>query len=180
MAVGKLRCTVNLTEIPENWSLEVTEFTPNATGDWYAENEMKAPPYSVAKGKTITECILSTTDVTDHGAGPSAKVLFTVTDVKGNKNKGFLVMSSTPWGYTSRPDYLTLTFGLVGEAPLAPIYLDVPTLITPDPFSVGFSQKDEQILMVGSSDKTVSTEVMSDILDGIITAHTKVLAWIIG
>ncbi|EMO61370.1 hypothetical protein LEP1GSC133_3400 [Leptospira borgpetersenii serovar Pomona str. 200901868] len=183
-AVGKLTCTVNLDGLPSNWSVEVISFTPvipSGNNGWYAINNGPTPPYTLQADGQLVSCILSSTNVTDSGEGPYGVYVFQVTNEKGYTSDGTLQLGSSQWGTVQRPDQIYLIFDFLNDSnPAQTILMPVPTLLTPDPFSLGFGEDNggEDVIMVGASNQTVTTLVVAQIIQGLITVHTTLLSWI--
>ncbi|MDI7188372.1 hypothetical protein [Leptospira santarosai] len=182
-AVGKLTCTVNLDGLPSNWSVEIISFTPvipSGNNGWYAINNGPTLPYTLQADGQMVSCILSSTNVQDSGIGPSGIYTFQVTDEKGYTSGGTLQLGSTEWGVFNRASEIYLTFDFLDDPnPPQMVLMLVPTLLTPDPFSLGFGEDGSgNMIMVASADQTVTTFFVAQIIQGIITLHTTLLAWI--
>jgi hypothetical protein len=52
--------------------------------------------------------------------------------------------------------------------------------VTPDPFYCAFALKDNELVLITSRENNLSTTIISNVVSGIITAHTKALGWLFG
>jgi hypothetical protein len=187
MAIGKLVEDIILKSMPDNCTFTVTELIEDKKDDWYSlfSSPRKTPHKVVPKTEgsgLIATSMLSTTSVTDSGPGVPATLKFEFTcetDSGEAKKTGYIKSSATNWPYLGRPDYSILIFGFDGETPQE-VSRSVPTLVDPDPFYIAFGKKDDQVVIVASTEDSLGTQVVSKILDGVITAHEKALSWVFG
>jgi hypothetical protein len=184
MAVGKLVEDIILKSIPDNCTFTVTELIGGQNDDWYSMFTYPSKtPHQVDPQKgseKIATSLLSTTSVTDRGPGVPATLKFEYTcQTKSGKAKktGYLKSTATNWPLIGRPDYSILIFGFDGETPLE-VSRQVPTLISPDPFYIAFGQKDDQVVIVASTEDSLGTQVVSNVLDGILTVHSAAFKWV--
>ena len=191
MSIGKLVEEIILKSVFDGCELTITGLETEKRDSWYSEfryPSKKMIPHDIVikhEGTPVATTLLSSTSATDSGVGVSATLKFRLeySSDSGRVHKtGFIKSSATPWPSfpnLGRPDYALLLFGLDGEAPQE-VSRSVPMLINPDPFYIAFGKKGDQVLMVASTEDSLGTKVVSSILDGIITAHTKALSWCFG
>jgi len=187
MVVGTLREELYLVALPENCKFTVTKLENNHKDNWLTYfGSSKEPPYVVnpiSGGKAlVVESGLSSTSIWDSGEGLSNTLHFTVSGTISNKQfekKGYITFSSTAWSKTVRPDYSILLYGFDNNQALS-LNQKVPPLLTPDPYYIAFAIKDEQICMIASCEHNLTNQVISTIVEGILTAHTKALGWVFG
>ena len=181
MAVGKLYTPLYLSILPDGWQFEVTKLDTQSYDGWYSGFDNDNVPYSSSQGDFVNACTLSTSDVTNSGPGPSGTLHFTVTTDSGKSKTGYLTFSSTDWGDVERPDYSLLTAAFDNQEAPPPVYLEVPDLLDPGNYYIGFSlDKNGDILMVAQANDPITNQLISDIVNGIITAFTDTLKWVVG
>lgn len=190
MAIGKLAESLYLSSVPENCTFTVTEFINERRDSWYAYLEGasgRKAPYTVTprknnQGGLVAHSVLSTTSVWDKGTGTTAILNFTVScDIAGKSitKKGYFKFSSTDWPRLGRPDYSLLLFGFDGDM-VRELTIETPRLINPDPYYMSVALKDDKLYLIASIKDDLSTTVISNVIGGIITAHTKALSWAVG
>jgi hypothetical protein len=127
---------------------------------------------------------MTTVSITDSGDGASCRFRFrfrvhgTIGDNSIDKT-GYFIFSTTGWPTVGHPDYALLGFQSKGSE-ASTIYQKVPTLVTPDPFYCAFALKDNELVLITSRENNLSTTIISNVVSGIITAHTKALGWLFG
>lgn len=182
MAVGTINEDMILKSLPSDSTFTVVEFIPEERGKWYSWIDRgKKLPYNVNEGELIAITNLSTTNVLATGSGVSAALRFKLscsTSEGSTEKMGYIKVSSTDWPLFGRPDYSLLIFGFDGDIP-TDIRKKIPYLMRPDPWYVGIGIQDNKIALVASADASLSTTVISNILSGIVTAHTEALKWVI-
>lgn len=184
MAIGKLSEELWLSVLPQGLTFTVTAPENSTHDQWYTYFEVgrRNLPYTVEAGKRVATSVLSTTYVLDSGPGLSNKLRFKVSGQLNGKQvnkEGYFIFSSTDWPLFGRPDNSILTFQFDGTDAVS-ISQQVRTLVSPDPYYFGFAVKDDQLLMVVSRENNIGTAVMSKIIDGILTLHTKAIGWVFG
>jgi hypothetical protein len=182
MAVGTIAEDTYLTSLPSNTTFTVIELIPEERDGWVSSIGIgKKPPYNVSQSEQIVITNLSTTKVTDTGAGPSATLKFKInfsTPDRSIEKTGYITVSSTDWPLIGRPDYSLLTFGFDQDVPQT-IHKKIPYLISPDSWSIGIGIQDNKIALVAQADSKLETKLISTILQGIVTAHTDALKWVV-
>lgn len=100
-------------------------------------------------------------------------------DGKAIEKKGYFKFTTTEWGRLARPDYGILLFSIDGmEA--STVQIQMPTLVTPDPFRFTVAVKDGRVALIATTEATLETAILSNIMDGILKIHTKALSWVFG
>ena len=132
---------------------------------------------------------LSSTSVFDTGAGPEIYLRFKLqgtTSVNGqnmdlSNTHGFVTISSTEWGLSSRPDYCNVTYQVMDQPPRNLANM-LPALQSPKDvsFVVGADPKEDKIGVNATIDSNVTKELIEYALKGIFYAHEKAAGWVIG
>ncbi|WP_420387020.1 hypothetical protein [Roseivirga sp.] len=184
MAIGKVGYYVYLTALPNNWKVEVTKIENVNVPDGFSL-DFGSVPYTISSPDQVGYA-LAASDIQaewkDDGDTMAVNLYFTVTDDAGNSKKGYIQAGTTEWFHIERPDYILLTIGWIGEAPMGGLSISVGDLVNPGSFSMGFGKDDKNnIFMVASSDddNQVTKELVGKIVDGSITAITDTLKWVI-
>ena len=184
MAIGKVGYYVYLTALPDNWKVEVTKIK-NVNVPAGFSLDFGSVPYTVALPNQAGRP-MAATDIQaewgDSGDTVAVDLYFTVTDDTGNTKDGYIQAGTTEWFHVERPDYILLTIGWIGDAPLGGLSIGIGDLTNPGTFSMGFGKDDKNnIFMVASSDddNQVTKELVGKIVDGSITAITDTLKWVI-
>lgn len=182
MAVGTINEDIILKSLPNDSTFTVIEFIPEERDKWYSWIDRgKKIPYNVSEGELIAITNLSTTNVLAMGSGVSVSLRFKLIYSNSgsfNEKMGYIKVSSTNWPLFGRPEYSLLIFGFDGDIP-TDIRKKIPFLMRPDPWYLGIGIQDNKIALVASADASLSTTVISNILNGIIKAHETALRWII-
>ncbi len=185
---GSLAGSVYLRELPEGLVFTLENSDAHDTDTWYTAISYgsKKPPYTVNAGRgensLISNALISSTSIWSRGTGPTLTLRFSI---KGNTNGryiekgGYMTFSGTEWPWSGRPDYLMLLFSFDGEQAMQ-ISMKTPFMIRPDPFYLGIGIKDEKLLIIASIEDNLTTDIISNVISGIFTAHTKAISWVFG
>lgn len=184
MAVGSINEALYLASLPEGFTFTVTALETETRDDWrgFFDRRADSVPYDVPAGKEIAEAHLTTSSVLDSGVGPTCKIRFKIAGSIGGKaveKKGYFTFTNSEWPLVGRPDHLILGSSLDGTDSVA-VVQDVRILTTPDPFSCAFVLKGDEIGLIISREKNLTNEVVSTVVGGILTAHTKAISWVFG
>ncbi len=190
MAVGTISQELYLTGLPPNSTFTVTRFEIEKKQDWYAYLHGRGyspAPYEVKprqneSGGLVVYSKLSSTTVFVKGTGNSGTMHFTINciiDGKEVSKNGYFKFTATDWGSVKRPAYFITMFGFDGE-PIRELMGETPTFVQPDPLYMNISLKNNQLYLIASLENNLSTTIISNVLDGILTVHTKALSWAVG
>ena len=184
MAVGSINETLFLSALPAGFTFTVTALEGETRDDWrgFFDRRSDSVPYDVPAGKAIAEAHLTTSSVLDSGVGPACKIRFKITGSFAGKpveKTGYFAFTTSDWPLVGRPDNLILNSHLDGSDAFAVIQ-EVRLLTTPDPFSCAFAIKGDEIGLIVSREKNLTNEVVSKVVGGILTAHSKAIGWVFG
>lgn len=189
MAIGTITKELYLSSMPENCAFTVISFEIKEQKDWYAKlegNSGKQAPYEVTpieneKGGMIARSKLSTKYAFVSGTGASCKLYFTVScDMNGEtiSKKGYFKFTTTDWPKIGRPAYYIGLFGFERES-VKELKGKTPFLSKSDPYYMSIAVKDNHMYMIASTQNNLSTQIVSAVLNGVITAPTKTFNWAI-
>ncbi len=184
MAVGSINEALRLSALPDGFTFTVTALEGETRDDWrgFFDRRSDSVPYNVLPGKEIAEAHLTTSSVLDSGQGPTCKIRFKIAgtvDGKAVEKKGYFTFSTSDWPLVGRPDNLILGCNLDGSDTITVIQ-EVRLLTTPDPFSCAFVVKDDQLGLIISRENNLTNAIVSKVVGGIFTAHTKAIGWVFG
>ena len=178
MAAGKVSQDLYLTGLPPGLSFTIQSATTPNTPDFYTYFN-RTCPFDVtgtqANPGHIGQCVIASNDVLDSGTPLSIELLYTLDTPTSNLASGYLTIGATDFGALARADYTTLTFSVNGQPP-STVTQTVPyPLLAPDPIYIGFAMMQDQIAIAATPQNLLSTQVLSVVLSGILTAHVSVV-----
>ncbi|KAL6922647.1 hypothetical protein FSST1_006673 [Fusarium sambucinum] len=191
MGIGTMTFPLYINKMPDNMRFTVTEvkgFDPPNNGEWRYLNNCPATPFTVDLDERhgfLGEFRLSPKTVMQSGQGPKFEVRFTIegaspTGVTSSRN-GWLTISTSEWGWFTRPNNGLITFVFDGSA-AETLLFDTPILTYLDDCNivVEWLKNESAVGMTITSDKTIIKKLCECAIGGILTAHKKAAGWVVG
>lgn len=185
MSVGKVTQQLFLTGLPDGGVFTVTSVNAPQNSDWYTYFSRTAP-FTVTGTQAhpgyIGESIIQTQGLIGGGTPPYVTLSYILqAPVNGQQvsTAGYLNINTTAFGTIERPDYSLLTFSIEGQPPQN-VSQEIPTEQDPDPIYVGFSVNDSKVVIAASPQNLLSTQLLNDLINGVIDINTDLVKWVIG